>query len=251
MDETLRARLLPAVLICKNFIEGMDDCNYEIYLRELVNASSYFRTKSNGLKYEAPKQEAHGECDCISESYELDFKLIASKTALQARRLFSDGIRKTPMGDLAFGIPQMRSDNPRYKPISATRIFAALRSLSLSELKTIRKNDVKKPGVEADIKALLETLETKKNVLLFFPYVFSTEKEYDVTADIIEAISHDFTEAFKYRNEAASPFDTYLTFLYDGYFVIAVVDENKLRFVDKVEEMSCPTYMKFKSYVEY
>lgn len=251
MDETLRARLLPAVLICKNFIEGMDDCNYEIYLRELVNASSYFRTKSNGLKYEAPKQEAHGECDCISESYELDFKLIASKTALQARNLFSGGIREIAKGVLGYGDPKMKSDNPRYKPILATRIFAALRSLSLSELKSIRNRDLKKPGVEADIKALLETLETKKNVLLFFPYVFSTEKEYDVTADIIEAISHDFTEAFKYRNEAASPFDTYLTFLYDGYFVIAVVDENKLRFVDKVEEMSCPTYMKFKSYVEY
>ena len=249
MDETLRARLLPAVLVCKNFIEGMDDCNYEIYLREMVNASAYFKMKSNGLEYKAPEQEAHGECDCISESYELDFKLIASKTALQARNLFSGGISEITKGVLAYGDPKIKSNDPRYEPIQATRIFAAVRSLSLSELKSIRERDLKKPGVEADVKALLKTLETQKNILLFFPYVFSTEKEYDVTADIIGTVSHDFMESFKYRKEVASSFDTYLTFLYNGCFVITAFNGNKLTLVDKVEERSCPTYMKLKSYV--
>ena len=42
MDKTLTAKLLPAALICKGFITGMADCDYEIYLREVVNASIYF-----------------------------------------------------------------------------------------------------------------------------------------------------------------------------------------------------------------
>ena len=53
MDNTLTVKLLPAALICKNFIDGMDNCNYEIYLREVVNASAYFRDKANGKEYTA------------------------------------------------------------------------------------------------------------------------------------------------------------------------------------------------------
>lgn len=55
MDKTLTAKLLPAALICKGFITGMADCDYEIYLREVVNASTHFKSKSNGLVYTAPR----------------------------------------------------------------------------------------------------------------------------------------------------------------------------------------------------
>lgn len=41
MDKTLTLKLLPAALICKGFIGGMANCNYEIYLREVVNASAF------------------------------------------------------------------------------------------------------------------------------------------------------------------------------------------------------------------
>lgn len=254
MDKTLTAKLLPAALICKGFITGMADCDYEIYLREVVNASIYFKSKSDGQVYTAPPDESHGEWDCISENYSLDFKLIVSETALRARNLFSDGIYQMAEGVTAYCGPKVDADNPKYKPIQATRIFAALRSVDLAELKSIRKSKEKQQGIETDIKALLDTLETQKHILMFFPYEFFTETDNDfsvVVSDIIEALTQDFSEVFKYRKEVAAQFDVYFTFLYEGHFILAELCENELKLVEAIKETSSPTYMKIKSYTEW
>lgn len=254
MDKTLTLKLLPAVLICKGFIAGMADCNYEIYLREVANASAYFKTKSNGAVYTAPLEESHGEWDCISESYSFDFKLIASKTALQGRNLFANSISKLPDGVTVSGAPKMEANNPKYRPIQATRIYAALRSVDLAELKLIRNSKEKKQGIKTDIRALLETLETRKHILMFFPYEFFSKTDNDfsaVVSCIIEALTQDFSEVFKYRKEVAAQFDTYFAFIYAGHFVLAELCENELRFVEAVKETSSPTYMNIKSYANW
>ncbi len=254
MDDTLTAKLLPAALICKGFINGMDDCDYEIYLREMVNASAYFRDKAGGKEYTAPPEEAHGEWDCISDCYSLDFKLIASETALRARNLFSGGIYKMAEGVTAYCAPKIESSNPKYKPIQATRIFAALRSLNMAELKVIRNTNAKKQGIDTDIRALLETLETQKNILMFFPYEFFTETDNDfptVTSDVIEALYQDFSEVLKYRKDVAPEFDTYFVFIYDRQFVLSEATGDMLRIIDTVEEKACLTYLKIKSYAEW
>lgn len=254
MDNTLTAKLLQAPLICKGFISGMDDCDYEIYLREVVNASTYFKGKSNGAEYTAPPDESHGEWDCISANYSLDFKLIASETALRARNLFSSGIHKMAEGVTVYTVPKITSNNPKYKPIRATRIFAALRPLDLAALKTIRNSKEKTQGIETDIRALLETLETQKHILMFFPYEFFTETDNDfstVVSEVIEVLSQDFSEAFKYRKEVAPEFDAYFMFIYAGKFVIMELCENKLKLIDTVTETSSPTYMKIKDFIDW
>ena len=91
-DKSLIAHLLPSEMIIKNYIHGDPDCNYEKYLLEFVNASDFFRAKSDGDIYQSPESEENGQCDCISTSYQLDFKLIASKTALQARSILASKI---------------------------------------------------------------------------------------------------------------------------------------------------------------
>lgn len=254
MDKTLTAKLLPAALICKGFITGMEDCDYEIYLREVVNASIHFKSKSNGLVYTAPPDESHGEWDCISENYSLDFKLIASETAIRARNLFSGGIYQMAEGVTAYFGPKIEADNPKHKPIQATRIFAALRSMDLAELKLMRNSEEKKQGIETDIKALLDTLETPKHILMFFPYEFFTGTDNDfsvVTSDIIEALTQDFSEAFKYRKEVAGQYEVFFTFIYEGHFVLAELCGNELKLVETINESSSPTYMKIKSYTEW
>ena len=79
-DKSLRLHLLPSELIVKGFVKGEEQCNYEYYLLELVNQSSFFISLSHGQRYSAPESEAHGECDCISDAYQLDFKLIGGNT---------------------------------------------------------------------------------------------------------------------------------------------------------------------------
>lgn len=253
MVNSLMEKLLPAAFICKGFIEGIPDCNYERYLLEVVNASTYFMRKSLNEAYLAPAEEAHGEYDCYSSNYAVDFKLIAGETALRARNLFSESIQDTGFGIIVYGRPKTTSDDPQYKPIQATRIHAALRSMTLKDLKSIRNSQEKRQGIVSDIRSFLKTLETKKHLLLFFPFEFSIEQEEnfdDDVKEIIKAVNGDFKEAWEYRREVAVQYDTYLVFLYASHFVITALDDNGLLFADAVQEKFCPTYIRIKSYMD-
>ena len=42
IDPTMRIKVLPEYLIIHNFVKGVDYCNYEKYLIELLNNSNYF-----------------------------------------------------------------------------------------------------------------------------------------------------------------------------------------------------------------
>lgn len=83
----MRVDFLGAARVIDNFIGGvMEPYSYEDYLRDFVNCSSYFLKKSNGKLYKKPESEAHGEYDCASDEYKLDFKLFASQSRLQAAK---------------------------------------------------------------------------------------------------------------------------------------------------------------------
>ena len=92
INKKLRSGLLPAPMIIKNYVEGDENCNYEKYLLEIVNASEMFRLLSGGKEYTAPDNEAHGENDANSEEYSLDFKLVESSSYLEAYKQYSAGI---------------------------------------------------------------------------------------------------------------------------------------------------------------
>lgn len=157
-------------------------------------------------------------------------------------------------GVTAYCAPKVESSNPKYRPIAATRIFAALRPLTLPELKDIRNTKSKLQGIDTDIKALLETLEMQKHILMFFPYEFSTETDHNfasVTSDIISGLCQDFANAFQYRKEVAPAFDTYFAFIYGGQFVLSMVEDGKLTMIDTVAEAASSTYTKIKAYTEW
>ena len=74
---------MPSSAVISNFVEEVTDSNYEIYLRELINSSTYFLDKGKST-YSEPLSEEAGQCDAISEEYELDYKLLDSQTKLMA-----------------------------------------------------------------------------------------------------------------------------------------------------------------------
>lgn len=221
MDELLTIKLLPATLICHNFVNGISDCNYEIYLMEIVNHSEFFIKKSGGEPYCAPAQESNGENDCFSCKYSFDFKLMASETLIRATNLFSKSVYSFAPGCIGYGSPKVPPKDKKYKPIDATRIFAAVRKMTLDELLKIRERDVKMQGIERDVCALLEKMEVQKNLMFFFPYEFFSTSGLNFDAEvneIISALNSDFKETFKYRNLKVQNMDTYVVFLYDGFF---------------------------------
>lgn len=239
IDMTMKAELLPAPLIIKNFVDGEINCNYEIYLLELVNTSEFFRSKSSS-GFNKPKSESNGESDALGDNYYLDFKLIASKTALQARSILSRQISKLGNGVIACG----SSKCPGGK-VQATRLFAALRDCYLSDLIEIRKDNKKKQGIENDICTFLKSLEFKKNLLLFFPYEFTFDTPHTFEEKIknsIEGLNNDFKTSFMYRNQCSFQYETFFVYLCDDRFVICNVENCKLHYIEYVDTKLIPTY---------
>ena len=57
--------LLPALYI-SGYVDHEPLCNYEKYLRELINNSEYFLKLSKEIEYEEPESESNGEADAVS-----------------------------------------------------------------------------------------------------------------------------------------------------------------------------------------
>lgn len=242
-DKTLIAHLLPPEMIIKNFIHGDPDCNYEKYLLEFVNASTFFLAKSGGITYHCPESEESGQCDCISTRYQLDFKLIASKTALQARSILSPSKTAIEKGLILTSGPKVKNGK-----IKATRIHAALRGYDHKGLQKLRTTTIKAQGIENDIIEFLETLETRKHLLLFFPYEFEFQSKYEFLAGITQiqnALDSDFRHAMQYRiYEVGNDYDTFFAFIYDGKIVFMIEEMAHLSYIDSVDLRQSPVYMR-------
>ena len=238
IDPTMKAKILPAPLIIRNFVRGEAECDYQKYLIELINFSEWFGREHPGI-FHAPPSESHGECDAINKNYQLDFKLLASKTKLMSRSILS------PQIYIENGVTFFCGSKKADGHVQATRIYAAFRGLTLNDLSEIRNSDVKKYGVENDILEVLKTLETKKNLLLFFPYTFTFEKSHlrdEAIQSITEALNHDFGSALLFRNQYANGYDTFLTCIYDGSFLIYCVCDRSLHLCDTVATSDVKTF---------
>lgn len=249
IDQTMQAKLLQAPYIIHNFVVGADDCNYEVYLLELLNQSNWFSAQYPG-GFTKPNSEANGECDANNQYYQIDFKLLAAKTALQARSVLSYQITKIGSGLVTYST----SKNPEGR-IRATRLYVALRGKSMSDLQCIRAYSGNKSGIDNDICTMLKTLETNKNLLLFFPYEFSFSLDYslDKAANYIkEALTDDFSVALEYRNSQTDcQFDTFLTCVYSSYFLLFAYKAPCLELIDIIETKKMPTYIRLGEYTEW
>lgn len=248
LDLTMRAKLLPAPCLIKNFVSDENNCNYEIYLLELLNESEWFRVRyPEGFK--KPVSESNGECDAINQNYQIDFKLFAAKTALQARSLLSPQIYKDKNGVIFY----CESKKPG-GAVKATRLFAALRGMSVADLYSIRKNGSKVFGVENDILTMLTMLETKKNLFLFFPYEFTFDKYHnkgEALKSISEALTEDFRVSFEYRERQVNrQYNTFVACIYDNAFLIYFVQNQATQLIDIVETKKVSTFLYLYQYAD-
>lgn len=248
--ETMKSRILPAPFLISNFVKGIKPYTYEEYLIQIVNSSPYFLQKSNGTLYTHPLKEDHGEWDCISPEYAMDFKLVASESLLRALGLFSSQIRAKD-SLVCYGAPKIQPDDKRYKPISATRIFAALRALDYNALKEIRgKREFAEPA-HRDVCILLKALETNKNLFLFFPYnmYFVDDGSFAEGLEIaLKGIGNDFKTSLLYRSDVCPGRDTYLCFIYAQSFIISLWAKGTLQLVDVISVQKSPLFMELYSY---
>ena len=250
--ETMESEILPAPVLINNFVKGIEPYTYEEYLIEIINTTPYFLQKSNKELYVHPTKEAHGEWDCISSGYAMDFKLIASESRLRALNLFSPQIF-VENGVIYYCAPKIGPSDKRYKPITATRIFAALRSLNRDDLQSIHQEQLLTEPAHKDIQLLLRVLETDKNLFLFFPYnmSFNDEGSFEEGLDIaLTGIGNDFQTSLAYRTEVCQNRDTYFCFVYAKHFIISVWADGALRFLDAIPMQKSPLFMKLMDYID-
>ena len=153
-------------------------------------------------------------------------------------------------GVIGFGISKL----PEGK-IQATRLFAAFRGKSLTDLYRIRENQTKVYGVENDILTTLKMLETKKNLLLFFPYEFTFDQYHnheEAINSISEALTEDFHVAFEYRDrQIQSRYDTFMTCIYEDSFLIFSVKNQVLKLIDTVGTKKVSTFLRLSQYTDW
>lgn len=247
IKDEMRANILHAVFINKNFIVGEKKCNYEKYLLELINNSIYFREKSNFKEYIHPDSESNGECDCISPTYEMDFKLLASTTRLHASKELSDQIQIIFKGAYSHCSP--RKPNTQMK---TTQLHVALREYNHKSLYHLLQNKYEYGTLENDVKTYVSLLNIKKNLFFFFPYEFTFVTHYNfqyVLENINVALEKDFQESNIFREKYCFGYDTFIAYIYDDNLIISKFNNNKLKLVDCVYLFKSKTYSELYDYM--
>lgn len=243
----LKAQIMPATVLLNNFISNEQDSNYELFLLEYLNQSHYFQGKSNSQMYKKPISESNSEPDAISSSYTIDFKLLATTTYLRGLRLACPCVSVPCKGVTAYGPP--RETGSEFRVGQIHNIF---KDLSLEKLVTFRKNhnSVNSLNDEADILNVLTTVETQKNILLFFPYKITLNIDVE-KIDPIEIISKELENCFlsllRFR-EKTTKFETYLLTEYNESFLLFSFKNGNIQYLESVKTQKLPTYIKLLNY---
>lgn len=154
IDKNLKEVLLPPHLLIKGLIKGKKE-NYEIYLKEFLNNSLYFYKKTNGVEFLNSSSEAHGECDCYSGSYGIDFKLMVSETLLYAKANLSSQ-KFVDNGCI------ITSQSRKEGTMSASRLHVLLRNFDFKHNKFTEHTTDNFELYKDDLEKFREKLLTKK-----------------------------------------------------------------------------------------
>lgn len=235
MSELLMFKLLPATLINSHFVQGNPDSNYEKYLLEFVNSSPFFLEKSKGQVYTAPESEHCGQCDCISDYYTLDFKMIVSPTMAQAKNLFTPSICQPCAGVTMYGDAKIKPSDKGYRPIEATVLQTWFRELSVDELYQISvSNDFSIPAYK-DIKSILGAINKPKNIIGMLPYEYVSNEQDDIDSmkkEVIKTIRADYRSLADYRIMVQSEFDNYVVFIFENNLFVLQFNKTSVDVVD-------------------
>ena len=239
IDKTLQEKMLDAPLIIHGFVNDEPKCNYERYMTELLNCSTFFMNKTGGEKLCWNEKQDHGECDATTSIYSIDYKLLATNSSLQAKRETSGSITKIGDGCIAFGIGRL----PAGEKFTYIRTVSALRSYSLEELEMISAGS--KDNVEKNVSVILKNVRTKKNLLLFYPYIMSFSEPHtfrDGCKSIENAFNEDLNQIRLYRELNAPGFETYISTIYENKLLIFENDGKQWALQDSVDMMTSEIY---------
>lgn len=219
---------------CKFVGQGL---TYENYLIEILNWSSFFRSKSKDLsEYTAPKKQDNGEADAYSSEYQIDFKLLVNEEVMCSLSKNKPTVDKSHIDQ---GIIIV-NDNPNPIPIAHKNILADIMSISITEVQN-------RNFLSDTAKHYIENLEKNKNLLLYYPYEYIGDAAYSVTG-FSKMLEQVFSTSLSYWKQKYPDKDTFICIKVNEYFLIFEWFDNTCIYRDRVNELLCATYRDFKLY---
>lgn len=238
-NELLMA-LLPSQLVIKKFVNNMPESNYELFLTDYLNASTYFMKKTHGEAFIYQEDQSNGQCDCYSDSGDtkigIDFKLFGSQKGFQAKSILSQQITQVCPGSYAF------SPSKEKGTITGTWILSALEDKSLGDLEAIAAcpdPSVFTDVIDSDIYSVLKTLVVSKNLFLFLGYRFLFPADYqfdeeEELSDLVSSLSDRLKAIIAYREKQVGTYETFFSFIFEDKLIMTIFQEGKLVLIDKV-----------------
>ena len=249
IDRRIRLHILDAPMIINNFVQGDGRCNYELYLVEMLNNSKWMKRQFPEV-FRWQEEQSHSECDAYSGNYGIDFKLAAAKSKLQAKSLLSNQIQLIAPREYATCASKKSGE------MKSIRLFAALRPLTINELRQVATSEIKQRSLENDLSTFVHTISIKKNLLLFFPYRFYSDNGSGLEGDdldkaVVSGLNVDFSAAMAYRAEVAPGYDTFFATICESRFLLMKYQANSLSLIDVIPTNDCPTYEHLYGYTDW
>ena len=248
IDRCLLIKQLPNTMWKKGAVKNDTLSNYEIYMRELINNSEYFRNKANGQLYAEPQREDHGEPDAYSDSYQIDFKLLLASSMGNAQNNTDFQIEMTDCYSYITKACKAYKEKDKEKRY-ASNLLPILRPYTYQDLideKYPKENNI----IRKDIKNMINDLNKQKNLLLIIPSIFSIAEPLtseDKLLILKNALQLDAYKLIEYRKHILPQLDTYICTILEESFVVLGDDGSKLEIIEVIDANECPTYLHLKS----
>jgi len=200
-------------------------------LLELINNSSYFKSKSNGEKYKLPDSESNGENDANTRLYGLDFKLIVSQENMHETFKNKPDVDYTHIKNGYITVMEKEKVKSNDENIL----------IKLSRFRLISQDK----KIKDDINSVIKNMKKNKNLFWYYPYEISLSDNngIEIVRKILFLSSEDI---LKYRDSLLNNKDTFICVKINEEFIIFEWYGQDLKCVDKVHELFCPTYRDIK-----
>lgn len=213
---------------------------YEDYLLEILNNSQFFRSKSKDFsEYAAPVSESNSEADACASEYQIDFKLLVHQEVMQIMR------KNAPTVDRQYMKQGIIIVNDPSSPTLVPDKNVLLDIMNISHMEIDEMS-----FANNTMSSFVKNLGIDKHLFFYYPNEYVGEGIFS-TGAYGRMLSHIFTTPFQYREEKRPDRDTYVCVKVNDNFLIYEWREQKLVFVDSVNELLCPTYLNYKLFSFY
>ena len=248
----LRYYDLDASFYINSFIKQMmPNKRYEDWIIELVNQSDYFLAKSSGEQYIRPPHESHGECDCESSTYKVDFKLVGSKDFYQTKKELSPSFEIDSNNNIWINNARDIRDRLHYN------LHEICQKYSLKDIEDINNQTEERLGnkEESILKGFINILNVKKHAIFVIPAIFTYDtNELDIKSlcDLAALrVLNDFDSCIRYRDKN-SKYESYWAFFYEKYFCIYEYhNKDNYKNILIIDACKSPMFKKIHDLVNY